>query len=46
MVVLSDGGHICLDWYNDRETPVILSDEQNRQPIVVVLPGLAGKGPL
>ena len=42
-MTLSDGGHVCLDWYNDKETPPMLCDEKNRRPIVIVLPGLAGE---
>lgn len=34
---MSDGGHVCLDWYNERGPS---------QPTLVVLPGLTGKGSL
>ena len=30
---MSDGGHVCLDWYNEYNPT---------QPIVIILPGLAG----
>lgn len=31
---MSDGGHVCLDWYNERDPS---------QPTLVILPGLTGK---
>lgn len=31
--MMSDGGHVCLDWYNEREAD---------QPTVLFLPGLTG----
>ena len=34
VVVMRDGGHVCLDWYNNYHTS---------QPTVIILPGLAGK---
>ncbi len=34
-VGMSDGGHVCLDWYNEGHPS---------QPTLIVLPGITGKG--
>ncbi len=31
----SDGGHVCLDWYNEK---------RDDQPTVLMLPGITGTG--
>jgi predicted alpha/beta-fold hydrolase len=33
MVIMSDGGHVCLDWYNVKSKD---------QPTVLFLPGITG----
>lgn len=32
--MMSDGGHVCLDWYNELDPS---------QPTLVILPGLVGE---
>jgi len=37
---LSDGGHICLDWCNEKDD---VMDNESCRPTVIILPGLAGQ---
>ena len=44
---MSDGGHVCLDWFNERdsgEQGVSTGDSNSEDsPIVLMLPGVTGK---
>ena len=40
-IILSDGGHICLDWCNEMDT---VEDSESCRPTVIILPGLSGQG--
>lgn len=37
---LSDGGHICLDWCNEKDN---VSNNESCRPTVIILPGVAGE---
>lgn len=39
---MSDGGHICLDWFNERGTPPGFGARGSEDPIVLILPGITG----
>jgi len=39
-ITLSDGGHVCLDWCNEKD---IVEDSESSRPTVIILPGLAGQ---
>ena len=36
----SDGGHMCLDWCNEKDN---VADNESFRPTVIILPGLAGQ---
>ena len=42
-IPMSDGGYICLDWFNERDR-VVGEDSSDRgnNPIVLILPGITG----
>ena len=39
---MSDGGHVCLDWFNERGSAPECSDEGAEGPIILMLPGVTG----
>lgn len=46
-VDMSDGGYVCLDWFNERGTSEegVSTEDNNSEdnPIVLMLPGVTGK---
>lgn len=46
-VGMSDGGHVCLDWFNERGSSQqgVSTDDSSSEdsPIVLMLPGVTGK---
>ena len=38
---LSDGGHICLDWCNEKDGDI--PDNESCRPTVIIFPGTAGE---
>lgn len=39
---MRDGGHVCLDWFNERGTPPGFGARGSEDPIVLILPGITG----